>query len=176
MALTGFLLIATETMPAGLLPQIAAGLATTQATVGQLVSAYALGTIVATIPLIARTQAIRRKPVFRSSVLGFLLANTITALSGSIALSLAGRFVAGAFSGLAWAMMAGYARRIAVPENAGRALAIASLGTPLGLALGTPLGSWVGATLGWRWSFGALSILPLLTLTLTLALVPDAAG
>ena len=73
-------------------------------------------------------------------------------------------------------MMAGYARRIAVPENAGRALAIASLGTPLGLALGTPLGSWVGATLGWRWSFGALSILPLLTLTLTLALVPDAAG
>jgi len=96
------------------------------------------------MPLIARTRAIRRKPVFRSSVLSFLLANTITALSGSIALSLAGRFVAGAFSGLAWAMMAGYARRIAVPENAGRALAIASLGTPLGLALGTPLGFWVG--------------------------------
>jgi len=89
---------------------------------------------------------------------------------------LAGRFVAGAFSGLAWAMMAGYARRIAAPENAGRALAMASLGTPLGLAFGTPLGSWVGATLGWRWSFGALSILTLLTLTLTLALVPDAAG
>jgi predicted MFS family arabinose efflux permease len=38
------------------------------------------------------------------------------------------------------------------------------------------LGSWVGATLGWRWSFGALSILTLLTLGLTLALVPDAAG
>jgi predicted MFS family arabinose efflux permease len=129
MALMGFLLIATETMPAGLLPQIAAGLATTEATVGQLVSAYALGMIVATMPLIARTRAMRRKPVFLSAALGFLLANTITTLSGSVALSLAGRFVAGAFSGLAWGMMAGYARRIAAPENAGRALAIASLGT-----------------------------------------------
>ena len=47
MALMGFLLIATETMPAGLLPQIATGLATSEGTAGQLVSAYALGTILA---------------------------------------------------------------------------------------------------------------------------------
>lgn len=40
----GFLLIATETMPAGLLPQIVAGLAITEGTAGQFVSAYALGT------------------------------------------------------------------------------------------------------------------------------------
>lgn len=44
MALMGFLLIATETMPAGLLPQIVAGLAITEGTAGQFVSAYALGT------------------------------------------------------------------------------------------------------------------------------------
>jgi predicted MFS family arabinose efflux permease len=41
MALLGFILIATETMPAGLLPQIPAGLTVAEGTAGQFVSAYA---------------------------------------------------------------------------------------------------------------------------------------
>src|SRR3954467_11185227 len=53
MALVGFLLIATETMPAGLLPQIAAGMDVTEGLAGQYVSAYALGTVVAAIPAVA---------------------------------------------------------------------------------------------------------------------------
>ena len=176
MALMGFILIATETMPAGLLPQIAAGLDITEGTAGQLVSAYALGTVILTIPAIALTRGMRRKPVFIVGILGFLLANTVTAFSPDIALTLGSRFVAGAFSGLAWGMLAGYARRITAPELAGRALAIASIGTPLGLAVGTPFGSWLGTTFDWRFSFAVLSVLGILTLVLALALVPDAPG
>jgi predicted MFS family arabinose efflux permease len=176
MALTGFLLLATETMPAGLLPQIARGMDTTQAAAGQLVSAYALGTILATLPAIAWTRSMRRKPVLLLALLGFLLMNVVVGLSHQLALSYAARFIAGGFSGLLWGMLAGYARRIAAPDRAGRALAIASIGTPLGLALGTPVGSWLGATFGWRWSFGALSLLTVATITLAIALVPDAPG
>jgi len=176
MALMGFLLIATETMPAGLLPQIAAGLATSEGTAGQLVSAYALGTILATIPLVAATRRMRRKPVLLVGIAGFLVANTVAALSSDVVLSLVARAVAGAFSGLLWGMLAGYARRITAPTLAGRALAIASLGTPVGLAVGTPFGSWLGTTAGWRWSFGTLSVLMALTLVLALVLVPDAPG
>jgi len=84
--------------------------------------------------------------------------------------------VAGAFSGLIWGMTAGYARRITAPQYAGRALAIASIGTPIGLAVGTPLGSWLGTTFDWRWSFGTLTILTLVTAVLAAALVPDASG
>jgi hypothetical protein len=119
MALMGFLLIATETMPAGLLPQISAGLDTSEGTAGQLVSAYALGTVLATIPLVAATRARRRKPVLLVGILGFLVANTVTALSPDVVLSLAMRVVAGAFSGLLWGMLAGYARRITTPWSAG---------------------------------------------------------
>lgn len=53
MALAGFILIATETMPAGLLPQIASGMDITEGAVGLYVSAYALGTVLVTIPAIA---------------------------------------------------------------------------------------------------------------------------
>jgi predicted MFS family arabinose efflux permease len=176
MALTGFILIATETMPAGLLPQIAAGMGVTEGTVGQYVSAYALGTVIAAIPAITLTRGLRRKPLLLIGLTGFLVANTVTALTPDIALSLATRFLAGAFSGLLWGMLAGYARRITTPELAGRALSIASLGTPVGLAVGTPFGSWLGTTLDWRWSFGALSLLTLITLALIVVLVPDASG
>ncbi|MFJ5698692.1 MFS transporter [Arthrobacter sp. NPDC093139] len=176
MALMGFLLIATETMPAGLLPQISAGLDITEGTAGQFVSAYALGTVVAAMPAVAITRSMRRKPVFVVGILGFLAANLVTAFSADIVLSLAARLLAGAFSGLLWGIIAGYARRITAPEHAGRALAVASLGTPVGLAVGTPFGSWLGTTWDWRWSFGVLAILTLLTVLLAVFLVPDAPG
>ncbi|WP_307075682.1 MFS transporter [Arthrobacter pascens] len=176
MALMGFLLIATEAMPAGLLPQIGAGLNITEGTAGQFVSAYALGTVIAAMPAIAMTRGMRRKPVFLVGIIGFLAANLITAFSTDIVLSLGARLLAGAFSGLLWGMLAGYARRITAPEHAGRALSVACLGTPAGLAVGTPFGSWLGTTFHWRWSFGVLTILTVVTLLLAVFLVPDASG
>lgn len=176
MALMGFLLIATETMPAGLLPQIASGLKVSEGTAGQFVSAYALGTVVAAMPAITLTRGMRRKPVFIVGILGFLAANLVTGFSTDIVVSLAARLLAGAFSGLLWGMLAGYARRITAPEHAGRALSVASLGTPIGLAVGTPFGSWLGTALDWRWSFGVLSILTIVTILLAAILVPDAPG
>jgi predicted MFS family arabinose efflux permease len=176
MAFLGFLLIATETMPAGLLPQISDGLTISEGSAGQLVSAYALGTVLATMPLIALTRGLRRKPVFLVGIVGFLVTTGTTAMSPAFALSLGARFLAGAFSGLLWGMLGGYARRISAPEFAGRSLAVASIGTPIGLAIGTPFGSWLGTTYGWRWSFGVLSMLTLVVLVLAIVLVPDAAG
>ncbi|MEP7764233.1 MFS transporter [Sanguibacter sp. 25GB23B1] len=176
MALMGFLLIATETMPAGLLPQIATGMGISEGLAGQLVSVYALGTVVAAIPAVAMTRGMRRKPVFLVGILGFLAANIVTVLASEIAVSLAARLVAGAFSGLLWGMTAGYARRITAPEHTGRALAIASLGVPVGLAVGTPFGSWLGTTFDWRWSFATLALLTAIAAALAGALVPDAPG
>lgn len=63
MALTGFIVIATETMPAGLLVEISHDLGTSPGVTGQLVSAYAPGTVVAAIPSTALTRTVRRKPV-----------------------------------------------------------------------------------------------------------------
>jgi predicted MFS family arabinose efflux permease len=176
MALTGFVLLATETLPAGLLPQIAAGMGTTEGSAGQLVSAYALGTVLVTLPAVTWTRGLRRKPVLLVGLVGFLAADVVVAVSTDLILSYAGRFVAGAFSGLLWGMLAGYARRITAPSLAGRALAVASIGTPAGLAVGTPLGSWLGTTLGWRWAFAALCLLTALTVALAARLVPDAPG
>ena len=60
LAASGFLCIVTETLPAGLLPQIAYGLRISEAIAGQLVAIYALGSLLAAVPLTSLTQGLRR--------------------------------------------------------------------------------------------------------------------
>ena len=172
----GFLLVAAETMPAGLLPVIAEGMRTSEGVVGQFISVWALGTVVVTVPAISLTRGFRRKPLILAAIVGLVLANTVTALSGEVALSLASRFVAGAFTGVIWGMLAAYGRRISPERRGGLSLAIVSTGAPLGFALGTPLGAWLGTVLDWRWSFGGLSLLAVVVLVLIVLVVPDAPG
>lgn len=176
LAMTGFICIVTETLPAGLLPQMSAGLGITAALAGQTVTAYALGSVLAAIPLTIATQQWRRRHVLLLTILGFLVFNSVTALSNSYSLTLVARFFAGAAAGLAWSLLAGYARRMVAPEQQGRAMAIAMVGTPIALSLGVPLGTWMGGLLGWRTAFGSMSGLTVILIAWVLLKVPDYPG
>jgi len=175
-AMTGFIAILTETLPAGLLPQIGAGLNVSEVLAGQLVTLYALGSIVAAIPLTVATRRWPRRRVLLMTVGGFLLFNTITTFSSHYGLTLASRFLAGMAAGLSWGIMAGYARGIVPVHQQGRALAIAMLGTPVALSLGTPAGTWLGQLIGWRASFGIMSALALVLAAWIVIAVPDRPG
>lgn len=176
LAMAAFITILTEALPAGLLPQMAQGLAVSEAWVGQTVTVYAIGSLVAAIPLTAATQGVRRRPLLLAAIGGFAIANTVTTLSASYALTLAARFVAGVSAGLLWALLAGYAARMVPEQQKGRAIAIAMVGTPLALSLGVPAGTLLGNLLGWRMCFGIISLLALLLMGWVRLKVPDFAG
>lgn len=176
LAAMGFVLVAAETMPAGLLPVIARDLDTSEGLIGQFISAWALGTVIVTIPALALTRGMRRKPLLLGAIVGLILANTVTAVAGDVVVALVSRFVAGAFCGVIWGMLAAYGRRISPPDRGGLALSIVSVGAPAGLALGTPLGAWLGTAFDWRWAFGGLTALALVVLVSIVAVVPDAPG
>lgn len=176
LAMTGFICIITETLPAGLLPQISAGLDISQAMAGQMVTAYALGSLLAAIPLTIATRGWRRRTVLLLTIIGFLVFNTVTALSSHYWLTLAARFLAGMAAGLAWSLLAGYARRMVAPQQQGRALALAMAGTPVALSLGVPLGTLIGSLTGWRMAFWIISALTVILLAWVLAKVPDYPG
>ncbi|MGH8814702.1 MAG: MFS transporter, partial [Advenella sp.] len=176
LAMTGFICIVTETLPAGLLPQISQGLGVSASMTGQTVTAYALGSLLAAIPLTIATRGWRRRNVLLLTIAGFLVFNSITALSSNYWLTLAARFFAGVAAGLAWSLIAGYARRMVLPHQQGRAMAIAMVGTPIALSLGVPLGTWLGGAVGWRSAFGIMSALTILLIFWVLAKVPDYPG
>lgn len=176
LAMTGFICIVTETLPAGLLVQISQGLDVSASLAGQTVTAYALGSVLAAIPLTIATRGWRRRNVLLLTIVGFLVFNAITALSSNYWLTLAARFFAGVAAGLAWSLLAGYARRMVQPHQQGRAMAVAMIGTPIALSLGVPLGTWLGGAVGWRSAFGLMSALTLVLIVWVLAKVPDYPG
>ncbi|HCM9621402.1 TPA: MFS transporter [Enterobacter cloacae subsp. cloacae] len=174
--MTGFVCIVTETIPAGLLPQISAGLSISQSAAGQMVTAYALGSLLAAIPLTIATQGWRRRNVLLLTLGGFLVFNSITAYSSHYGPTLFARFGAGMAAGLAWSLLAGYARRMVAPHQQGRALAVAMVGTPIALSLGVPLGTFTGSIIGWRSAFWVMSALALVLVAWVIAKVPDYPG
>ncbi|WP_395026099.1 MFS transporter [Comamonas odontotermitis] len=174
--MAGFLAIMTETMPAGLLPQIGQGLGISEALAGQLVTLYALGSVMAAIPVIAATRSWNRRPLFLTAIGGLLVFNTITALSSHYGLILAARFAAGMAAGVVWGLLAGYARRMVPSHQQGRALALAGVGQPIALCIGVPLGTWLGTLFDWRGVFWIMSALALLLFAWIRLAVPDFAG
>jgi predicted MFS family arabinose efflux permease len=176
LAMAGFITILTEALPAGLLPQMGASLDASGAMVGQLVTSYALGSLLCAIPLTAATQGLRRKPLLLATIAGFALVNGVTALSSSYLLTMIARFAAGVFAGMLWALLAGYAVRMVDPQHKGRAMAVAMAGIPAGLSLGVPAGTLLGATLGWQYAFAIMSILALVLIGWVIAAVPDFPG
>lgn len=176
LTMAGFICILTETLPAGLLPNISEDLGISEALAGQFVSVFALGSLAAAIPIIAATRGWRRRPLLMLCVFGFLVSNSVTALSSDYALTLAARFCAGVSSGVVWGMTAGYARRLAPASLVGRAMAVVTVGVPLALTLGVPAGTFLGGILGWRSVFWIMSLLSLILLVWMVWKLPDFPG
>ncbi|MCA8089736.1 MFS transporter [Burkholderia anthina] len=176
LATAGFITILTEALPAGLLPLMSADLRATEALIGQLVTVYALGSIVAAIPLVAATRGMRRRRLLIAALAGFVVSNALTAASPYYALTLAARFVAGMSAGLLWALLAGYASRMVDDALRGRAIAVAMLGVPVAMSIGIPAGTALGAALGWRVAFACITLAALALIAWVRLRVPDYPG
>ncbi|WP_437879870.1 MFS transporter [Pseudomonas sp. LRF_L74] len=176
LAMGGFITILTEALPAGLLPQMAMSLSVSESWVGQAVTFYALGSLLAAIPLTLVTQGMRRRSLLLMAISGFVVANTVTALSTGFVLILVARLLAGVSAGLLWALLAGYAARMVPDHQQGRAIAVAMLGAPLAMSLGIPAGTLLGTLLGWRICFAIMSVLALALMIWVRWRLPDFPG
>ncbi|MFC6418974.1 MFS transporter [Sanguibacter inulinus] len=161
LAVTCFVTLLSETLPAGLLLQMSDDLGISTSTAGQTVTVFAVGCLVGAIPLTSLTASLPRRAVVVGMLLGFVVVNTATALAPSLPILLATRFLAGLGAGMTWALIPSYARRLSPPHLAGRAIALTALGSTLALAVGVPAGTALGEAVGWRWTFGVLSVVAL---------------
>ena len=176
LATASFVSILTEALPAGLLPQMSQDLDVSEAAAGQFVTAYAIASLIVAVPVTAMTQGVRRKPLLLTAISGFAAGNIVTSISNDYALTLAARFCAGAGAGLLWALLPGYASRMAPPNLRGRAIAIAMVGVSVAMSLGVPTGTFLSKAIGWHATFGALSAFTLGLIAWIIFGAPDFPG
>lgn len=172
----GFITTLTEALPAGVLPQMSEALGVSESATGQTVTIYAIATFLTAIPVAVATSHWPRRRLLVVALVGFLVANLVTAVSLDYTVTMAARFVAGAASGVTWSLLGGYAQRLVGEELKGRAMAFAFAGTPVALSLGVPLGAFLGQVVGWQLTFGLITVLSALLVLWTLWQLPDFAG
>jgi len=153
-----FVFVTGETIPVGLLPQIAAGLSVSEAAVGLLLTSYAVVAALTTIPLTALTMRIPRHLLLATTVAIFVLSQLIAAFAATFLILTLSRLICAVAHGVFWSTIAPVAARLAPPGRAGRATALVFLGNSLAIVLGVPLGTALGQWLGWRVALVVLAV------------------
>jgi predicted MFS family arabinose efflux permease len=150
LAASAFVYVTAETLPVGLLPQIASGLSVSEADVGLLLTSYALVAALTTIPLTALTMRIPRHLLLAVMVAVFAVSQFAAALAPTFLVLMLTRLVCALAHGVFWSAIGPVTARLAPPGRAGKATALVFLGNSLAIVLGVPLGTALGQWLGWR--------------------------
>lgn len=152
------MLVASEFLPASVLPALAADIGVSEGTAGLAVAATAIAGAV-TAPTIAMVlPRIDRRLVLVSLLAAAALANLAVLAAPGFAVLLAGRFLLGIAIAGFWTFAFG-AGTHAVPARPALVSASLAFGVSVATVLGVPLASLVGDEVGWRTAFGGAAAL-----------------
>lgn len=166
LSLGGFAIGTSEFASMGLMLEISRGLAISEAQVGHLISAYAIGVVVGA-PLLAFAGAGVSRRTLLLWLMGFYAAgNLASALAPNYATMLLARFVAGLPHGAYFGVAMLVAASISPPEQRGAAVSRVLLGLSIAILVGNPLTTWLGQQFVWRTAFALVSLLALATVAM----------
>lgn len=161
---------------AGVLPAIATDLQVSEAAAGQLVTVFSITYAVAAPPIAVATARWPRKTLIVGGLLVFAALNIVTALAPTYTALMVLRVLAALVAASITPAVFGMAGRLAAPERVGQAMGIVAAGLTVSLFVGVPIGSLLGATLGWRSTFVAVTLLTVLVLIACAVLLPRLPG
>ncbi|MET4898467.1 MFS transporter [Sphingomonadaceae bacterium jetA1] len=168
----GFAIGTTEFAAMSLEPDLARGLAIDAPTAGHVISAYAAGVVVGAPILAVLSARMARRTLLIGLMILFALGNGLSALAPDYHWMLAFRFLSGLPHGAYFGIAALVAASL-VPE-AKRTVAVGRimLGLTLATVIGVPLAQMLGQWLNWRWVFGVVAMLALVTALLVSIAAP----
>jgi len=157
----------------GIIEIYAADLHTSLASATWAVTAYALGVVLGSPAITIAAARLNRKTLLLGLIGLFVAGNLASALSASMGMLIAARFVTGTVQGAYFGAGAVVASSIYGPGKGGKAFATVMAGLTIATILGSPGGTVVGQVLGWQWMYVIVAAIGLLAGFALLVWVPD---
>lgn len=154
--------VTTEFVVVGLMPEMARDLGVTVAAAGWFVTWFALGSALFGPPLTVVASRLSPRVVLVATLLVFSLGNLLVTLAPSYAAIVAVRIAQGATLPVLVSIGSASIARMAAPGRQGKAVGIVYLGVAIALVAAVPGGVALADVSGWALSFAILSILALL--------------
>ncbi|KLE04735.1 MFS transporter [Aliarcobacter butzleri] len=165
LALGGLGIGTTEFVIMGLLPDVANDLGISIPVAGHLISAYALGVVVGAPILVALSAKFPPKYVLITFMILFTFFNALSIIAPDYNTLFMSRFFAGLPHGAFFGVGTVVAAKLAKEGKAAQAIASMFTGLTVANLAMVPLVTYIGHHLHWRYAFGIVSLLGLLTIT-----------
>lgn len=163
----------TEFATMSLLPYFAKDLNIDAPTAGHVISAYALGVVVGAPILTVLTARVARRTLLLWLMGMFALFNGLSAFAPSYEAMLALRFLSGLPHGAYFGIASLVAVSMVPLNKRNQAVGRMFLGLTVATIVGVPFANWLGHAIGWRWGFGLVALVGVLTVALIAKLAPN---
>jgi len=172
LALGGLGIGTTEFVMMGLLPDIAKDFQITIPVAGHLISAYAAGVVIGAPLLVAISGNFGPKKILLALMAIFTLFNGLSAIAPGNKTLLVLRLLAGLPHGAFFGVGSVVASRLAEKGKEARSISMMFAGLTLANLLIVPLGTFIGHHYSWRFTFGIVAFIGLITLVCIRLWVP----
>lgn len=171
-ALGAFVIVMTETLPVGLLPQIADGLDVSLGLAGLMVLVPGFSAAVAAPLFFLRSGRFNRRSVILFLGLTVLVSNAVVAVAPNFVLVLIARMLFGATLGAFWTVVSPVGPKLVGRGGGTRAITIIAAGISGGTVVGLPAGQFLGNLVGWRLAFAIAAVATLLVVVVQAVVLP----
>lgn len=173
LALGGLGIGTTEFVMMGLLPDVAADFDISIPEAGHMISAYALGVVIGAPLLVVASRSFAPKKILWTLMVLFTVFNTCSAFAPSSMVLLLSRLLAGLPHGAFFGVGSVVASRLAVKGKEAQAISFMFAGLTIANLLTVPLGTYIGHHFSWRYTFGLITLIGLITLLLIQLWLPS---
>ncbi len=143
----------SEFMPIGLLTDIAASFGITESTAGIMISVYAWGVMLLSLPLMVAASRFEFKRLLLGVVALFAAGQFLSAVATTFPILVLARLVVAAAHSVFWSIVSIMAVRLVDESHASLALSMVVTGSSIAQIFGLPLGRAIGLAVGWRMTF-----------------------
>lgn len=158
LACCAFVFNTSEFMPIGLLTDIAASFSLTEAQAGIMISVYAWGVMLLSLPLMVFASRFEFKWMLLGVLAVFSLGQFLSAVAPTYPILVCARLVVACAHAVFWSVASIMASRLVDARHGALAISMIATGSSIAQIFGLPLGRAIGLAVGWRMTFAVVGV------------------